>query len=308
MTIKTLSSRQAFVHAIRPPTLLVGVAPVLIGLAFGIDALWDRGLTLDSRNLLFAVAAILLVLFLQSAANLVNDAKDADRGVDTHERHGPLRVVQSGLLSKQTVRLAYSFLFALAFILIAGMFLWNQDWLIVTVALASALAAFAYTAGPFPLSYYAMGEFTAWIFFGPIAVMGTAYLQTQSIDWTYAFWGFGPGAIAAAIMSINNYRDAEGDRRAGKNTLATLFGPKLAKRLPLFFLTISIAVLFALGVNQGIVGGASICLLITVAYIAFRIIPPLQKHGAELNKALKGTAIFSLLYALLFIACIFLGN
>lgn len=307
MTTKTLSPQKALVHAIRPPTLLVGLAPVLVGLSFGVNALWDRGLQLSSQNLAFAFAAILLVLFLQSAANLVNDARDAERGVDTHERHGPLRVVQSGLLSKQTVRLSYTLCFALAFVLIVGMFTWNNDWLIITVAIASALAAFAYTAGPFPLSYYALGEFTAWIFFGPVAVMGSAYLLTRSIDWNFAFWGMGPGAVAAAIMAINNYRDAASDRRAGKNTLATIFGPKIAHRLPLFFLLIAVAILFAFGLNQNILVSASVCLLLTLGYIAMRIIPPLRKHGAELNKALKSTALFSVLYAVLFIACIFMG-
>jgi 1,4-dihydroxy-2-naphthoate octaprenyltransferase len=308
MTTKTLSPQKALLHAIRPPTLLVGLAPVLIGLTFGLATLSDQGRQLDSRNLFFAVAAVLLVLFLQSAANLVNDAKDADRGVDTHERFGPVRVVQSGLLSKRAVRLTYGFCFALAFFLVIGMFFWNQDWLIITVAAASALAAFAYTAGPFPLSYYALGEFTAWLFFGPIAVMGTAYLQTQTLDWSVAFWGLGSGAIAAAIMAINNYRDVDGDRRAGKSTLATLFGSKIGRRLPIFFLSIGVATLFAYCLNKDLVVLAGVCLLLCLLYIGVRILPHMRKQGAELNKALKASALFNLLYAILFVVCILLGR
>ncbi len=299
-----LSLTQSWVLAIRPATLLTGLAPVLLGLAFGLKPLLYGARTLRASHVLVSLVACLLVIFLQSAANMVNDAKDAEKGIDTQHRLGPTRVVQSGLLSHKAVTLAYSLCFAMAAIIVLGLFFYTKDWLVIGVATLCGLAAYLYTAGPFPLAYYALGEVIAFVFFGPVAVMGTAYLQTGIVDPSVAVWGSGCGFISAAIMAINNFRDRQTDARAGKHTLATLLGHNLAKKLPIFFVGIALLVLFfycathqviGLGV-LGVVGGAS--------YVAKRLLPALNAKGAAINLGLKITAQFNLFYALYFILCV----
>jgi 1,4-dihydroxy-2-naphthoate octaprenyltransferase len=305
---KSIPLPKAIVMAMRPHTLLTGLAPVFLGLCFGLKPLLYGSRSLRLSQVLVCVFASLLVILLQSAANLVNDAKDAERGVDTAARLGPTRVVQSGILSKNFVRLAYSLCFALAAIIVLGMFYYTKDWLVIAVAALCGLAAFAYTAGPFPLSYFAMGEVVAFIFFGPVAVMGSAYLQTGVISWDVAFWGAGCGFISAAIMAINNFRDRTNDAKAGKHTLATIFGHELAKRLPLIFVSMSFVLLLLYCANHEVIGLGLIGCVAGYFYMARRISPYLNAKGPEVNLALKHTAQYNLFYALYFMLCVSLGS
>ncbi len=294
---KSLPTWQVWLMAIRPPTLLAGIGPVILGLGFArLSALQTQ----EGLSIVASLSALLLALLLQTAANLVNDAKDAQKGVDAGERLGPLRVVQRGLLSQQAVRKAYSFCFGAAALIAAGLFWRNQDWLMPAVALLCALAAYAYTAGPAPLSYFALGEVVALIFFGPIAVMGTNYLHTQSIDGAVAFWGLGPGLIAAAIMAINNARDIRTDARAGKHTLATIVGEKAGRLLPLALLLLSSGLILSYALlHQKFFAGLAIVALLIVL-IAKGIAPLLRGPASSLNMALKRTALFNFFYALAF--------
>jgi 1,4-dihydroxy-2-naphthoate octaprenyltransferase len=298
-------SWRALVQAIRPPTLLAGLGPVLIGICFGIQQRTQLSIT-DGAVLLPALAAIMLAVLLQAAANLVNDAKDAEKGVDKGERLGPIRVVQSGLLSVQQVRLTYRILFALAALLVVGLFAMNPAPVIPLVALACGLAAYLYTAGPFPLAYYALGEVLACIFFGPIAVMGTTYLLTGRIIWEMAFWGLGSGLIAAAIMAINNFRDRVGDRAAGKHTLATLTSEHTGRKLPILLMMGSAMILALYGFEHSKVVIAAPWALLALSFIRRRITPRLQGEGPLLNEALKLTAFFNLFYAMLFASLVLL--
>jgi 1,4-dihydroxy-2-naphthoate octaprenyltransferase len=296
---------RALMQAIRPPTLLAGLGPVFIGISFGIH---HRGILqiTDGSVLLPSLGAILLVVLLQAAANLVNDAKDAEKGVDKGERLGPIRVVQSGLLSVQQVRRAYYTLFALAALVVLGLFAMHPAPVIPLVALACGLAAYLYTAGPFPLAYYALGEVLACIFFGPIAVMGTTYLLTGQVIWETALWGLGSGLIAAAIMAINNLRDRHGDRQAGKHTLATLTSEDMARKLPLLFLMGSAMLLAFYGLEHGkLIIGVPWGLL-ALSFMRRRVTPRLQGEGALLNEALKVTAFFNIFYAMLFASLVLL--
>jgi 1,4-dihydroxy-2-naphthoate octaprenyltransferase len=298
-------SWRALVQAIRPPTLLAGLGPVFIGISLGMQ---QRELLKISEGSIVvpALAAIFLVVLLQAAANLVNDAKDAEKGVDKGERLGPIRVVQSGLLTIQQVRMAYWILFGLAALVVLGLFAMHPAPVIPLVALACGLAAYLYTAGPYPLAYYALGEALACIFFGPIAVMGTTYLLTGHIIWETAFWGLGSGLIAAAIMAINNLRDRVGDRAAGKHTLATLTSENTARKLPLLFVMTSAILLAVYGFEHSkIIIGAPWALL-ALSFIRRRITPRLQGEGALLNEALKVTAIFNIFYAMLFASLVLL--
>lgn len=304
----TVSLPKAVAMAIRPPTLLTGLAPVILGLTFGLKPVLYGSRTLRFSQALVCVFACLLVLLLQSAANLVNDAKDAEKGIDTAARVGPVRVVQSGILSKRFVRLAYNLCFALAGVIVLGMFYWTKDWLVILVAALCGLAAFAYTAGPYPLSYYALGEFVAFIFFGPVAVMGSAYLQTGIIDWNVAFWGAGCGFISAAIMGINNFRDRVNDSRAGKHTLSTLLGHEIGKKIPVVFVSLSLAILFLYCANHEVIGLGLIGCVAGYLYLSRRIMPALNAKGPMLNQALQSTAQFNLFYALYFMLCVSIGS
>lgn len=298
-------SWRALLVAIRPPTLLAGLGPVFIGISFGMHQ--REILQISGGSIILpALAAILLVVFLQAAANLVNDAKDAEKGVDTGERLGPIRVVQSGLLSVQDVRLAYRVLFALAAGLVLALFAMHPAPIIPLVALACGLAAYLYTAGPFPLAYYALGEVLACVFFGPIAVMGTTYLLTSRVIWDTAFWGLGSGLIAAAIMAVNNLRDRQGDKAAGKHTLATLWSENAARKLPLLLVMGSAVMLALYGFEHNKVIIAAPWALLALSFIRRRITPALQGEGPMLNEALKFTAFFNLFYAMLFASLVLL--
>lgn len=299
---------KAVAMAIRPPTLLTGLAPVILGLTFGLKPILYGARSLRLTHVVVSFFACLLVLLLQSAANLVNDAKDAEKGVDTAARLGPIRVVQSGILSKHFVRWAYTLCFAVAAVIVLGMFYWTKDWLVIVVAAACGLAAFVYTAGPYPLAYYALGEAVAFIFFGPIAVMGSAYLQTGVIDWGVAFWGAGCGLISAAIMAINNYRDRLQDNKARKHTLATLLGHDVSKRLPVVFVSLSLVILFLYCANHEVIGLGLIGCVGAYTYLTRRIIPALNSKGPAINLALKYTAHFNLFYALYFMICVSFGS
>ncbi|HYX38853.1 MAG TPA: 1,4-dihydroxy-2-naphthoate octaprenyltransferase [Oligoflexus sp.] len=304
VTIQPRSWR-ALIQAIRPPTLLAGLGPVLIGISLGVH---QRDVMKISEGAVVfpALAALLLVVFLQAAANLVNDAKDAEKGVDKGERLGPIRVVQSGLLTIPQVRLAYWTMFALAAGLVVALFAMNPAPVIPLVALACGLAAYLYTAGPFPLAYYALGEILACIFFGPIAVMGTVYLLTGYILWETAFWGLGSGLIAAAIMAVNNLRDRKGDKDAGKHTLATLSSEQTARKLPLLLVMASAMILALYGFEHNKVIIAVPWALLALSFIRRRITPRLQGEGPLLNEALKFTALFNLFYAMLFASLVLL--
>lgn len=303
-----ISAPRAWVMAIRPATLLTGLAPVLLGLAFGLKPVLYGSRSLRLSHILVSLGACLLVLLLQSAANLVNDAKDAEKGIDSVGRLGPVRVVQGGLLPKGVVRVGYSLCFLLASVIVVGMFYWTRDWLVIAVASLCAMAAFFYTAGPYPLAYYALGEVVAFVFFGPIAVMGTAYLQTGVIDPSVAAWGSGCGLVSAAIMAINNYRDRNSDAKAGKHTLATVLGAEVGKALPIVFVSISLFVLFFYCANHQVAGLGIIGVIGGLVYMFKRIIPALKAKGSEINLALKHTAQFNLIYALYFIVCVSFGS
>lgn len=304
----TISLPKAVAMAIRPPTLLTGLAPVILGLTFGLKPVLYGDRSLRLSQVIICLFACLLVLLLQSAANLVNDAKDAEKGIDTAARLGPTRVVQSGILSRHFVRMAYSLCFVLAGLIVLGMFYWTKDWLVIAVAGLCGLAAFAYTAGPFPLSYFALGEIIAFLFFGPVAVMGSAYLQTGVIDWGVAFWGAGCGFISAAIMAINNFRDRTSDSKAGKHTLSTLLGHEFGKKLPVILVCLSMLILILYCANHEVIGLGLIGCVGAVLYLTRRILPALNAKGPSINLSLKYTAQYNLFYALYFMLCVSFGS
>lgn len=214
---------QIWTAAARPRTLFAAVAPVLLGTAL---AYADGGFHAGA-----ALVALACALGLQIGANFVNDLADFEKGADTKEgRIGPLRVVSAGLVAPGTMRRAIAGTFAATFLL--GLFLVARGgWPVLAVGVASIVAAVAYTAGKKALAYLGLGDLFVLLFFGPVAVAGTHYVQTLTFSWPAVLAGVGPGLIAVAILVANNLRDVQGDRAAGKRTLIVRFGGGFGKAL-----------------------------------------------------------------------------
>ena len=176
-----------------------------------------------------AVLALVVSLALQVAVNYANDYSDGIRGTDD-DRVGPLRLVGSGLASPGSVRLAAFAAFGVAGV--AGLVLAaTTAWWLVAVGVLAILAAWFYTGGTSPYGYRGLGEVMVFVFFGLVAVVGTTYVQTESFDWPALYAAVGIGALACAILVVNNLRDIPSDREVGKRTLAVALGPERTRGL-----------------------------------------------------------------------------
>lgn len=218
--MKNISKFNAWVLASRPKTLPAAVAPVIVGTAL---AYADR-----SFSLLPALAALAVALLLQIGVNLANDYFDFKKGIDTEDRLGPARVTQSGLIPPGRVKAAMDIVFAMT--LLPGIYLVTRGgWPVLVIGGASIIAALAYSGGPYPLASHALGDLFVFVFFGLVAVCGTFYVQTLKLTPMVFLMGIVEGLLITAILVINNLRDIETDRRAGKHTLAVLIGTQSAR-------------------------------------------------------------------------------
>jgi 1,4-dihydroxy-2-naphthoate polyprenyltransferase len=208
----------AWVLACRPQTLAVGLAPVLVGAAVAHAA--------GGANFLPIFAALLGAILIQIGTNLANDVFDYEKGADTSERLGPTRATQAGLLTAQQVRRGMVTCFIMA--MVVGFYLAQVGgWPIVVIGLLSIASGIAYTGGPWPLGYNGLGDVFVFVFFGPVAVCGTAYVGHGEFGCvqTLALLASIPvGALATAVLVVNNVRDYETDVTAGKRTLIVRFG------------------------------------------------------------------------------------
>lgn len=207
--------------AARPKTLPASVAPILLGTGVAIH---EGGFHAPT-----AIMALLTALLLQIAANFANDAFDFKRGADTHERTGPTRIVASGYVSANAVLWATALTLALA--VLSGLALvWRGGWPFLLLGIFAVICAVAYTGGPWPLAYLGLGEVFVFLFFGPIAVTGTAYLQTLDLTVLSLAAAVPSGLMAVCILIVNNVRDLEQDRRANKHTVAVRIGDRASRR------------------------------------------------------------------------------
>lgn len=212
-----------WILAARPKTLPAAVVPVWVGCVLA----WELTGTLDW---LLAGCTLGGALAIQVATNLFNDAIDARKGADTGKRLGPRRVTASGLLSPRLV-----FSGGAVFLLVAAAcgvpLVRERGWPMLAIGVPSLFLAYGYTGGPFPLAYRGLGEVFVILFFGLVAVMGTVFVQTGGWPWPAAVLGLQVGLLSAVLITINNLRDLEEDRRSGKRTLAVRWGRGPVQRL-----------------------------------------------------------------------------
>ena len=283
-----MNKTTAWFLACRPKTLTVSLSPVIVGTAVA----WH-----DSAALLWLplLAAALGAAFIQIGTNLFNDVGDFLRGTDTPERLGPKRATAEGWLTPGKVKAGAWLCFALAFL--CGIYLVGHGgWPIVAIGLASLAAGWAYTGGPKPIAYGPLGEVFVLVFFGLVAVGGSYYLQTLDLSSSALLAAALVGIHAAAVITVNNYRDLDGDAKNGKNTLAVRLGRPATRRL---YAAEMLAPYALLPLFAGLGWPAALPLLSLP--LALRLIHRFHREppGPVFNSILAATAGLQLAFALL---------
>jgi 1,4-dihydroxy-2-naphthoate octaprenyltransferase len=285
-------------QASRPRTLPAGAAPVFVGTALaGYDGHF---------HLLRFLAALISALCIQVGTNLANDYSDARRGADTEDRLGPVRVTAGGLVPPRQVLIGTYVVFGVA--LLFGLYLVVvSGWQLLVIGLASIAAGVLYTGGPRPYGYEGLGEIFVFLFFGVVAVAGSFFVQTGTVDWEAFALAVPVGLLASAILVVNNVRDIDTDRRAGKRTLAVRLGRQRTRQmyaamLALAYLTVAVvtAVHFT----------AWLLLPLLTLPLAARLRATVAAHadGPTLNGVLAGTGQLQLLFCVLLSAGLLLSQ
>jgi len=287
-----VSHLRLWLVAARPRTLPAAIAPVLVGTALA-------GTEDVFKPLRFA-AALVGSIFIQVGTNLANDYSDARRGADTEDRLGPVRVTAGGLMPPRRVLVGTWVAFGIA--VAAGSYLAAvAGWELLVVGVVSIAAGVLYTGGPRPYGYEGLGELFVFVFFGLVAVGGSYFVQVEGLRWEAVALGVPVGLLAAAILVVNNVRDVETDRRAGKRTLAVRLGRERAVGVFAAMLVLafaSVPVIATLGDLEA---------WVLLALLSLPLALPLgrtlarRRDGPSLNKLLADTgrllAVFSLLLA-----------
>jgi 1,4-dihydroxy-2-naphthoate octaprenyltransferase len=291
------ASLRAWVLACRPATLAAAIVPVLVGSAVAFASGGFRAAP--------AVAALVGAILIQIATNLANDVFDHEKGADTADRLGPLRVTQAGLLPPNQVRAGM--MVAIGLLAVPGAYLVSVGGVpIVVIGIAAVLSGIAYTGGPYPLGYHGLGDLFVFVFFGLVAVCGTVFVQMGTVPPLAWIAAIPIGSLATAILVVNNVRDRATDERAGKRTLAVRFGRRAAIAeygLLLVAAYVVPIVLFFLSGRRPML----LMPLITLPFgiTLFRAVSTLE--GRPLNACLVGTAKLLLGYGALFAAVIARG-
>jgi 1,4-dihydroxy-2-naphthoate octaprenyltransferase len=275
--------------AARPRTLPAAVAPVLVGTALAATEGTFRPLSF--------VAAMLGAVFIQIGTNLSNDYSDARRGADTEDRLGPVRVTAGGLVPPRQVLVATYVAFGLA--VLAGAYLIaTAGWELLLVGAASILAGVLYTGGPRPYGYEGLGEVFVFLFFGVVAVTGSYFAQVEDLAWEAFVLAVPVGLIASAILVVNNVRDLETDRRAGKRTLAVRLGRPRARSL----YAVMVYLAFVCAPLPWLLGSDELSAWLLLVFAALQLAVPVVRvvrtraDGPSLNGALARTGVLQLAF------------
>ncbi len=293
-----MPSLRIWLMAARPRTLPAAVAPVLVGTALAS--------TSGSIDWIAFVAAMLGALFIQVGTNLSNDYSDARRGADTEDRLGPVRVTAGGLVPPRQVLVATYVSFGLA--VLCGIYLIAVAGpVLLLIGAASILAGVLYTGGPRPYGYEGLGEVFVFLFFGVVAVTGSYYVQRENLPWEALVLAVPVGLLASAILVVNNVRDLDTDRRAGKRTLAVRLGRERTRRL----YTGMLALAYLTAPLPWILGSLSAWLLLPLVTLplAVKLVRTVSGHtdGPTLNDALAGTGRLEFVFCVLLAAGLLLS-
>ena len=271
-------SRAAWWSSLRPKTLVAGLVPVLVGSA------------LAARAGRFRVEALLLAglgaLAIQLIVNLHNELADARRGADAEDRVGPRRGLQSGMISARALKRAIAALLVFA-VATGALLTWLAGPPILGIGVASLIAAFLYTGGPYPLAYLGIADVFVLAFFGWAAVLGTVFAHGAPIDLDAFLVATAMGLLSTAILVVNNLRDRHTDARVNKRTLAVRFGAGFARFEYVACLGLAFACLGAVAL-RGAVGLALAAPLLAPAFLLARRV--LAEDGPALNLRLEHTA------------------
>ena len=282
---------QIWLTAVRPKTLLAALAPILVGSAMAV-----------ASNLFHPLAALLALLgavFIQIGTNFYNDFADYEKGADTEDRKGPTRVTQAGWVQPQTMKQATILVFFLA-VVAGGYLMWRGGWPIIIIGVLSIVSGIMYTAGKHSLAYIGLGDLFVLVFFGPVAVGGTYYVQALELPLAVLIAGLAPGFLSVAILLVNNIRDQVEDRLAGKKTMIVRFGRRfgVACYFSCILATAIIPVIlfFITPGKHWVLMASSIAIPGLLCAVSVMKTPP----GKALNPLLGKTAGLLLLYSILF--------
>lgn len=280
----TSGGLKVWLMAARPKTLSAGVVPIAVGTALA----HAHG----KLHVGAAVASLVVALLIQIGTNLANDYFDFKSGADDEHRLGPVRVTSAGLVSPAAIAAATALIFALAFV--AGLYLvWLAGWPLLVLGIICILSGVAYTGGPFPLAYNALGDVFVFVFFGLIATAGTYYTQAQVISPLALWFGAAVGLHGTALLIVNNLRDIDSDRQHRKITTAVLLGPKRTRAFYALaaFGAYVVPIVSAL---MGWTGPAVLLALLTVPLAVANLKALHERTGAALNAVLARTALLQL--------------
>jgi 1,4-dihydroxy-2-naphthoate octaprenyltransferase len=266
-----MTTREEWIAGARPKTLPAAIAPVLVGTAFA-------GYNANAVNFFLA---LIVGVALQVGTNYANDYSDGVKGTDK-DRVGPMRLVGSGAATPEAVKRAA--LIAIGIAVVAGVSLAaRSSWILIALGALSIIAAWTYTGGPKPYGYFALGEVSVFIFFGLVATLGTYFAHVGSLSFEVLLASFAMGCLACAILVLNNLRDLEKDKSAGKITLAVKIGDSQTRRFyqGLIFTPLLIA----------------LALVPTSFYFlfAFLALPQILKVTASIRTGASGSALIELL-------------
>jgi 1,4-dihydroxy-2-naphthoate octaprenyltransferase len=288
-----------WIAAARVRTLPAAVAPVLVGTALASY--------LHVFHPLRFAAALVGAIFIQVGTNLSNDYSDARRGADTEDRLGPVRVTAGGLVPPDRVLLATYLSFGVA--VGAGIYLITvAGWQLLLVGAASILAGVLYTGGPRPYGYEGLGELFVFLFFGVVAVAGSFFVQLRHLHWEAFALAIPVGLLASAILVVNNVRDIDSDRRAGKRTLAVRLGRERTRNLYAAIVYLA----FLLAPVTWVFGPLKAWVLLPwlTIVLAAGVVRTVRNRtdGASLNQALAQTGMLQLAFCMLLSAGLLLSG
>jgi 1,4-dihydroxy-2-naphthoate octaprenyltransferase len=285
MSLASTPGIRTWLLAIRPATLPASVSGVIVGLGAALAG--GAAFRPDT-----ALGCMAVALLLQVAANLANDLSDFRNGADNADRLGPTRVAASGLVAVPQLQAA----------------------IVVLLGAAAILALLGYTGGPLPYGYRGLGEVFVFTFFGLVAVVGTAELQSGRVEPLYALAAIPVGTLTTGILVVNNLRDTTTDRAAGKRTLAVTFGEGFARAEYVACLAVAwavpVALLAAKAAGAPVAAGPAVLLSLLAVPMAIPLLRVVYAAGdpRRLNLVLKGTARLTLVFAVLFAAGLALGR